>query len=415
VAAAPIDATITLPGSKSMTNRALVLAALGTSAGVLHGALCARDTDLMAGGLTAMGASVDRRGTEWTVRPSPLRGPCAVDVGNAGTVMRFLPVIAALASGPVTFDGDPRARVRPLGPVIDALRALGVEVDDGGRGGLPFVVHGGGLPGGTVMVDASRSSQFVSALLLAACRADKPLTVRHEGPPMPSGPHVRMTVAMLRSAGVAVHAGLDEWTVEPGAVGRSAWSVEPDLSNAAAFLAAALVTGGTVRIPDWPVETTQAGAALPALFARMGAVVEAGAAGLKLAGGGRIEGVDVDLHDVGELAPVVAAVCALADSPSQLRGIAHLREHETDRLAALRIELCGLGGHVTETADGLLIRPVPLHGGTFRTYDDHRLATAAAVLGLAVTGVRVENVATTAKTLPDFVAMWQAMLAGAGS
>lgn len=414
VAASAVDATVPLPGSKSMTNRALVLAALGSGTATIHRPLDARDTALMAGGLVAMGAEVERTAADWTVTPGRLLGPSTVDVGNAGTVMRFLPVVAALADGPVHFDGDRRSRERPLAPLVAGLRALGAQIEDGGRGCLPFTVLGGGaLPGGDATVDASQSSQFVSALLLAAPLFDKGLRLRHEGPPVPSAPHIRMTVQMLRATGVDVDDSEDAtWTVQPGEPTATQWIVEPDLSNAAAFLAAAVVTGGRVRIPGWPAETTQAGAALPALFTRMGAAVTSEPEGLVLSGCDRVDGIDVDLHEVGELTPVVAAVCALAGTPSRLRGIAHLRQHETDRLAALCTELIRLGGKVRETADGLAIEPARLHGGVFHTYDDHRLATAGAVLGLVVDGVQVENVATTAKTLPDFPALWTRMLAG---
>ncbi len=414
LAAAPVDATVALPGSKSMTNRALVLAATGEGPATIRHPLEARDTVLMADGLATLGTGIDRAGKTWSVRPGAWRGPSTVDVGNAGTVMRFLLVVATLADGPVRFDGDERARDRPLGPLIDALRSLGADIDDGDRGALPLTVHGGGgLVGGEVTVDATQSSQFVSALLLAAPLLDKGLRVRHDGPPVPSGPHIRMTVQMLRAAGVSVDDSVrSEWVVEPGRPIAPEWVVEPDLSNAAAFLAAGVVTGGRVRIPGWPARTTQAGAALPALFARMGADVSLDADGLLLQGTGTIGGLDADLHDVGELAPVLAAVCALATAPSRLHGIAHLRQHETDRLAALSTELNKLGGQVRETEDGLVIWPSPLHGGEFNTYDDHRLATAAAVLGLVVEGVQVLDIATTAKTLPDFPGMWERMLAG---
>ncbi len=414
LAAAPVDATVALPGSKSMTNRALVLAATGEGPATIRHPLEARDTVLMADGLATLGTGIDRAGKTWSVRPGAWRGPSTVDVGNAGTVMRFLLVVATLADGPVRFDGDERARDRPLGPLIDALRSLGADIDDGDRGALPLTVHGGGgLVGGEVTVDATQSSQFVSALLLAAPLLDKGLRVRHDGPPVPSGPHIRMTVQMLRAAGVSVDDSVrSEWVVEPGRPIAPEWVVEPDLSNAAAFLAAGVVTGGRVRIPGWPARTTQAGAALPALFARMGADVSLDADGLLLQGTGTIGGLDADLHDVGELAPVLAAVCALATAPSRLHGIAHLRQHETDRLAALSTELNKLGGQVRETEDGLVIWPSPLHGGEFNTYDDHRLATAATVLGLVVDGVQVVDIATTTKTLPDFPGMWERMLAG---
>lgn len=430
-ASTAVDATVTVPGSKSVTNRALVLAALAAEPGWIRRPLRSRDTLLMAAGLRAMGVGIEDTvnsstggtggGDAWRVIPAGLHGPATVDVGNAGTVMRFLPPVAALADGPVAFDGDPRSHERPLHGVIDALRALGARIEDGGRGALPLTVHGtGALDGGQVTVDASSSSQFVSALLLSGARFNQGVEVRHQGGPLPSLPHIRMSVEMLRAAGVQVDTPedggeADVWKVTPGALLGRDLVVEPDLSNAAPFLAAALVTGGRVTVRDWPRHTTQPGDQLREIFTRMGASCRLADEGLVLTGSGRVHGIEADLHDVGELTPVIAAVAALADSESELSGIAHLRLHETDRLAALAKELGGLGCDVTETEDGLRIRPRPLHGGVFRTYEDHRLATAAAVLGLTVPGVLVENVATTAKTLPDFPGLWAGMLAGSAA
>ncbi|MEU7698428.1 3-phosphoshikimate 1-carboxyvinyltransferase [Streptomyces sp. NPDC015492] len=417
-----VDATVTVPGSKSVTNRALVLAALASEPGWLRRPLRSRDTLLMAEALRTLGVRIeegvgpDGSGEAWRIIPSPLRGPASVDVGNAGTVMRFLPPVAALADGPVRFDGDPRSHERPLHGVIDALRALGARIDDEGRGALPLTVHGaGGLDGGTVEIDASSSSQFVSALLLSAPRFNQGVEVRHVGSRLPSLPHIRMTVDMLRAVGAQVdepeHGGAPNvWRVAPSALRGRDLVVEPDLSNAQPFLAAALVTGGRVTVPDWPARTTQPGDALRTIFTEMGGSCELTEAGLTFTGTGRIHGIDVDLGEVGELTPGIAAVAALADSPSTLRGVAHLRLHETDRLAALTKEINELGGDVTETEDGLHIRPRPLHGGVFRTYHDHRMATAGAIIGLAVEGVEIEDVATTAKTLPDFPRMWTEML-----
>ncbi|WP_042405341.1 3-phosphoshikimate 1-carboxyvinyltransferase [Streptacidiphilus carbonis] len=422
----PVDAVVTVPGSKSATNRALVLAALADQPGYVRRPLRSRDSLLMAEGLRALGVGIEDilnsssgvsgGGDAWRVLPNPLSGPATVDVGNAGTVMRFLPPVAALADGEVQFDGDPRSYERPLGGVISALRALGARIEDEGRGALPLTVHGtGGLVGGTVTVDASSSSQFVSALLLSGPRFQQGVEVRHSGDPVPSLPHIRMTVEMLRAAGAQVDAPEDGgepdvWRVTPGALLGRDLVVEPDLSNAAPFLAAALVTAGTVTVRDWPERTSQPGDQLRGLFTRMGGSCEATPEGLRFTGSGRVHGLDADLHDVGELAPVVAAVAALADSPSRLSGIAHLRMHETDRLKALADEFNALGGDVAETEDGLVINPRPLHGGVFHTYEDHRLATAAAVVGLVVPGIQVENVGTTAKTLPDFPGLWSAML-----
>lgn len=415
-AAGPVNATVTLPGSKSLTNRYLVLAALASGRSRLRRPLRSRDTMLMAAALSALGADISDRGPDWVITPSALRGPTTVDTGLAGTVMRFLPPVAVLAEGEISFDGDEQARSRPMGPVLGALRDLGAVVEDEGRGTLPFVIHGnGGLDGGSVTLDASASSQFVSGLLLAGARYADGVFVQHKGEPVPSEPHIAMTVEVLRDAGVQVDdAEPDSWRVHPGPVYPLDIEVEPDLSNAAPFLAAALVTTGRVTVPGWPQRTTQAGDALRDILDAMGADVTFDPIGLTVRGSGEISGLDVDLHDAGELAPVIVALAALADSPSQIRGIAHLRGHETDRLAALATEINGLGGAVTETADGLKITPKPLQGNTFMTYADHRMAMAGAVLGLAVPGVLVEDVETTGKTLPGFTGLWQKMLDGRG-
>lgn len=404
----PVHAQVALPGSKSLTNRELILSAIAEGPSVLHRALRSRDTDLMAGALRTLGAQIDSSGDDWTVTPaSPgtdYTGAAAVDCGLAGTIMRFVPPVAALGVGEVTFDGDPHARTRPMGEVIDGLRGLGVEVTGGP--GLPFTVHAtGGVRGGRVVIDASASSQFISALLLAAPAYAEGVDVGHEGKPVPSLPHIDMTVAALRARGVEVEEGANQWRVFPGPVAARDVTIEPDLSNAAPFAALAMVSGGTIVIRDWPAVTTQAGDELRGLLALMGATVERVPEGLRITGGG-LHGIDVDLHDHGELTPVVAALCALADSPSTLRGIAHIRGHETDRLAALQRELAGLGADVSETDDGLRFGPASLHSGRFHTYADHRMAQAAVVLGAAVPGVLVENVSTTAKTFPGFEQVW---------
>lgn len=409
----PVAATVPLPGSKSLTNRALVLAALASGPSRLHHPLVARDTRLMIGALGTLGASFADDGAGMlTVTPAHFRGGGEIDCGLAGTVMRFVPPAAALADGAVRFDGDPHARNRPMSTVLDALRALGVAVDDDGRGALPFTVAGSGaVPGGSVTIDASASSQFVSGLLLSAARYDKGVTVHHDGKPVPSLPHIDMTVAALREHGVDVDDEVpNTWRVEPGPIAPLDLVMEPDLSNAAPFLAAAVLTGGTVHVPRWPSATTQPGDALRDLLTQLGASCELADDGLTVRGTGTVAGIDADLHDVGELTPVLAALCALATGPSRLRGIAHLRGHETDRLAALAAEINGLGGDVTETEDGLAIRPTPLSGGVFHSYADHRMAQAGAVLGLAVPDVEVEDIATTSKTLPDFPGMWATML-----
>ncbi len=409
-AVTPVHARVTLPGSKSLTNRELVLAALADGPGVVRRALRSRDTDLMAAALTSLGSAVDASGDDWAVVPGISADDTrsvSVDCGLAGTVMRFVPPVAALRGGDAIFDGDAHARTRPMAQVLRALRDVGATVlTDTDR--LPFtVVGGGGVRGGTVVIDASTSSQFISALLLAAPRFDEGIDVRHDGKQVPSLPHIEMTVACLRARGVEVDdSDADRWRVFPGAVSARDVAIEPDLSNAAPFLMLALTTDGEVTVPDWPRATTQAGDALRDILQQMGAEVRLDEDGLTVRGTGAVHGIDVDLHDAGELAPAVAALAALADSPSHLRGIAHIRGHETDRLAALATELTALGGDVTEQADGLSLRPAPLHGGTFRTYADHRMAQAAVVIGSAVPDVMVEDVETTAKTFPGFARVW---------
>jgi 3-phosphoshikimate 1-carboxyvinyltransferase len=328
-----------------------------------------------------------------------------VDCGLAGTVTRFVPPVAGLADGPVAFDGDPHMRTRPMGEILRALHALGVGIEGEA---LPFTVQGAGrVPGGKVVLDASGSSQFVSALLLAGARFDRGVDVLHDGKPVPSQPHIDMTVAMLRSHGVEVDdTEPNRWRIEPGPVRAVDHVIETDLSNAAPFLALAATTGGAVTVRDWPHSTTQAGDALRDLLARTGCTVDRGDHDLTVSGTGRLEGLDADLHDVGELTPVVAALCALADGPSYLRGIAHIRGHETDRLSALATELRGLGADVTERADGLELRPATLHGGLFRSYADHRMAHAAAVLGSVIEGVEIDDVEATGKTFPGFPRIW---------
>jgi 3-phosphoshikimate 1-carboxyvinyltransferase len=413
-ATGPVRGTVALPGSKSLTNRLLVLAALADGPSRLRNPLRARDTELMANALRTLGVGVTDDGSDWIVTPSPLHGG-SIDVGLAGTVMRFVPPLAALAHGATTFDGDPYVRERPMATLLDGLRQAGARIDDGGRGRVPFTVHGqGGLTGGPVHIDASGSSQFVSGLLLAAPRYDKGIEVTHAGPrAVPSLPHIEMTLDVLRKVGA--DAGETEpgaWQVSPGAIRAAEHDIEPDLSNAAPFLAAAIATGGEVTVPGWPAHTTQPGDALRDLFAAIGADVRVDHAGLTVRGTGTINGLDADLRDVAELVTVLAALAALADRPSRLRGLGHMRGHETDRLAALYRELTGLGCAVEEHADELTIDPRFMHGGTWRCYADHRMATAGAVLGLRVDGVVLDDVGCTTKTLPDFPGMWSALLGG---
>ena len=413
----PVHARITIPGSKSVTNRALILAALAQSPSLLRKPLHSRDSALMIAGLKAIGVGIDEAPNgDLTVTPGKLFGPAQVDVGNAGTVMRFLPPVAAMANGLIHFDGDPRSHERPLGPVIAALESLGVSIEHGSRYSLPLTINANGqLRGGVVDVDASSSSQFISALLLVAPATKEGITVRHTGSTLPSMPHIEMTVQMLREVGVTVDVinGV-EWRVAPTLMQGREITIEPDLSNAAPFMGAAMICGGSVTITDWPKQTTQPGDELRGIFTRMGATItfteNEDGSDLTITSDGTIHGIDADLHDVGELTPSIAALCALADSPSSLRGIGHLRLHETDRLAALAAEINALGGDVDEEESALHISPAPLHGGTFHSYEDHRLATAGAMIGLRIPGINVENIETTKKTLPDFPGAWVDLL-----
>ncbi|WP_299952166.1 3-phosphoshikimate 1-carboxyvinyltransferase [uncultured Modestobacter sp.] len=407
---APVDAVVTLPGSKSITARALVLAAVADGPSRLVRPLRARDTELMAAGLRALGVRIDADGDDWLVTPAELRGPAEVDAGLAGTVLRFLPPVAALATGPVRLDGDPRLRERPNAGLIAGLRDLGVEVEDGGRGRAPFTVHGtGAVRGGAVTVDASESSQVVSGLLLAAARFGAGIDLTVAGT-LPSMPHVAMTVRTLAEHGVQVTGTDGGWRVAPGPIAALDRVVEPDLSNAAPFLAAALVTGGRVTVRDWPGDTTQPGAQLDRLLTAMGAGVRRTDEGLQVTGGPRITPLEADLGEVGELTPVLAALCALADGTSRLTGIAHLRGHETDRLQALDEVLSAVGARVEQLPDGLVITPGPRRPARLDSYADHRMVHAAALLGLAVDGVEVTDPGAVAKTLPDFRERWAGLL-----
>lgn len=417
--AGPLSWTQEVPGSKSMTNRALILAALADSPSIIYNPLVSRDTDLMKEALKAMGVGISEWGPHLRVSPGTLHG-ATVDCGLAGTIMRFLPPVAALADGPVVIDGDPYARKRPMSTMTMALRELGVDIEGDS---LPLSITPHGIPeGAEVTIDASASSQFVSGLLLAGARYRNGISVRHEGGTVPSQPHILMTVSMLREAGVHVLAGEDNWVVRPGKIDGREWYIEPDLSNATPFLAAAAVAGGSVSILNWPEETTQPGDAFRDILEHMGAQVEYVPQAprqdpyLQVTGPQEglacLRGIDLDMGDIGELTPTVAALCALASTPSTLTGIAHLRGHETDRLAALATEINGLGGNVTELDDGLRITPAPLHGGQWHSYADHRMATAGAIIGLAVDGVEVEDIDTTSKTLPGFAKMWEAMIHG---
>ncbi|MBU3994765.1 MAG: 3-phosphoshikimate 1-carboxyvinyltransferase [Actinobacteria bacterium] len=428
-ATGPLAATVPLPGSKSLTGRELILAALADGPSILRAPLHSRDSALMIEALRALGTTIEQVGTpgpfgsDLRVTPAQtLTGSTSIECGLAGTVMRFMPPVAALALGPTAFDGDPYARKRPMRAILEALRALGADIADEGRGALPFTVHGtGSLRGGLVELDASLSSQFVSGLLLSAARFDEGVHVIHTGERLPSVPHIEMTLDVLRARGVEADSPAPgEWRVAPGPIRARDLTIEPDLSNAAPFLAAALVAGGHVTVPNWPTTTTQVGDQLRGLLPAFGAEVTytpgpSGSGSLTVTGSGKILGVHLHVPEAGELAPTLVGLAALADEPSEITGIGHIRHHETDRIAALVAEIRGLGGSADELEDGIAIRPASLHDGLWKSYADHRMATTGALLGLRAQGVQIEDVESTAKTLPQFTQLWERMLSGTGA
>lgn len=416
VSSAPLNATVSLPGSKSLTNRELVLSALADSPTLLTAPLASRDSALMIEALRLLGVKVEElENGDLKITPAAFDRSANIDCGLAGTVMRFVPPMSVLANGDIRFDGDLAARRRPMHTTIESLQALGVKITDEGAAALPFTVHGtGSVAGGEITIDASASSQFVSGLLLAAARFENGLTLKHEGEHLPSMPHIEMTLDCLEKRGVKVSSPAEAvWRVEPGPISGGTFAIEPDLSNAGPFLAAAMVAGGSVTVTGWPTSTTQVGDEFDGILQQMGATIVRDERGLTITSDGTIHGLDIDLSIGGELTPVIAALAAIADSPTVIRGVAHLRGHETDRLAALAAEINRIGGIARETPDGLEIDPSDnLHGALWQTYEDHRMATAGAIIGLRVPGIEIEDITTTSKTMPNFDKMWLKMLEG---
>ena len=409
LAKSAISAQISIPGSKSLTNRELVLSALASGPSEILNPLDSRDSNLMIQALKQLGSEIESTPNSLRITPKPISGPAQIDCGLAGTVMRFVPPVAALAKGEISFDGDVAARSRPMKTTVDSLRALGVEVSGSG---LPFTIHGTGeVVGGELSIDASESSQFVSGLLLVAARFKNGLTLNHTGKTLPSMPHIDMTIDTLAKRGLKV-SKLSEtsWQIEPGEISGRTVEIEPDLSNAGPFMAAALVAGGTVTIENWPTSTTQVGNDFVSLLALMGGQVSRNGTGMSVTGTGEINGIEIDLSSAGELTPVIAALAALAKSKSVISGVAHLRGHETDRLKALVDEINSIGGRATETKDGLVVEPADLRGGLWKTYGDHRMATAGAIIGLRVPGIEIEDITVTSKTMPGFELLWNKML-----
>ncbi|WP_460790700.1 3-phosphoshikimate 1-carboxyvinyltransferase [Microbacterium lacusdiani] len=417
-AAGPLEAVLTIPGSKSLTNRELILAALAEGPSRLLSPLQSDDSRRMLEGLRALGVEVEEVpgdgpfGPDLLVHPAaPFTAPATVDCGQAGTVMRFLAPLAGFASGEVTVTAHESALHRPMAEMIRALRDLGVDIDDGGHWALPFTVRGHGhIRGGEIAIDASASSQFVSGLLLAAPRFDVGLHLRHTGARLPSIPHIDMTVEALARRGVHVERPRPgEWIVPAGPLRAKDIAIEPDLSNAAPFLAAAMVTGGSVTVSGWPPHSTQPGAQLVEILQLMGARVSRRGGALTVAAGRGIHGLELDLSAVSELTPTLVGLAVFADSPTTFHGIGHIRGHETDRIAALAQNVTALGGVAEEMPDGIRITPAELTGGTWKAHHDHRMATTGALIGLRVPGIVVDDIGTTAKTLPQFTQLWDEM------
>jgi len=408
-----INSTLDIPGSKSATNRAFVLAALGNRTSVITNALFARDTNLMLDALEKLGCKILKKSNSVEISPmNKSHNEISIDVGLAGTVMRFVPPLAALAVGTTHFDGDERARNRPMKTLIESLKSLNVNVIDKNGGKLPFsIISEGEIIGGELEIDASESSQFISALMLVGAKFKNGLTIKHVGKNLPSLPHIQMTIEMLKEVGVQTNQlNQSTWRIKNQVIQSKDWHIEPDLSNAGPFLAAAMLTNGEIKINDWPLHTTQAGNSWIEILSLMGAKIELNQNQLILKSDSKIKGINYNLKDVGELTPVLVAISLFANSKSEFSGISHLRGHETDRLAALVENITAIGGDAKETEDGLIINPKNLHGGIWKSFDDHRMATAGAVIGLRVKDIYVDDIATTSKTLPNFEKMWNEMV-----
>ncbi|TFB17666.1 3-phosphoshikimate 1-carboxyvinyltransferase [Microbacterium sp. 3H14] len=416
----PVHAELTIPGSKSLTNRELMIAAIADGPGRLIAPLHSDDSARMVDALRALGVGIEEVeaghefGPDLVVTPAKLSGGTTIDCGQAGTVMRFIAPLAGLAEHDVHLTAHETALHRPMGGLISALRDLGVDIDDEGTWSLPFTIRGHGrIRGGRVEVDASASSQFVSGLLLAAPRFDVGLHLVHTGEHLPSLPHIDMTIEALSRRGIRIERpAVGEWLVEAGVPRAKELAIEPDLSNAAPFLAAALVTGGSVAVTGWPAHSTQPGAMLPDILQAFGAHVGRHGGTLTVRAGSSIRGLDLDLSAASELTPTLVGLAAFAETPTTIRGIGHIRLHETDRIAALIGDLRALGGEAEELPDGLRIIPRPLHGGEWAAHHDHRMATTGALIGLRVPGVVIDDIGTTAKTLPEFTMLWERMLRG---
>jgi 3-phosphoshikimate 1-carboxyvinyltransferase len=415
----PLDATVTVPGSKSLTNRALLIAALAAGRSVLTGALASDDTRYMAGALRALGIRVEQEdraaGARFTVQGQGGRFPVSeaeIFIGASGTAARFLTAALALGHGRYVLDGVPRMRERPIEPLLMALRQLGATIySQEGTGCPPVVAEAAGLPGEICRVRGDLSSQFLSALLMVGPYAGGGMTVHVEGE-LVSRPYIGITTSIMRDFGVTVLEQGDRYIVPPGVYTAREYAIEPDATAASYFYAAAALTGGTVRVAGLGRGAVQGDLAFVDVLERMGCTIERGADAITVHGPAQLRGVDADMGDISDTAQTLAAIAPFASGPVTMRGLAHARLKETDRVAAVAAELRKLGGQVEERPDGLTIHPSALHAGTVATYDDHRMAMSFALIGLRVPGIRIADPGCVAKTFPDFFERFEAMRGG---
>jgi 3-phosphoshikimate 1-carboxyvinyltransferase len=405
----PVDAVVSLPGSKSYTNRALLVAALADGDSEIRRALFSDDTTYMIEALRALGIPVEALPEREMIRIRGGGGVVPVQtadlfVGNAGTAARFLTAYVALGHGRYRIDGVPRMRERPIGPLLNALRQLGVDAtSERGNGCPPIVVQSGGLAGGAAEISGDVSSQFISALMMVGPCTEKGLDLTIRGD-LVSKPYVDLTLSVMSAFGVTAR---NEDYHRIHVRGRQkyrarAYQVEPDASAASYFLAAAAVTGGRVRIDGLGRSSAQGDLRLVQILERMGCHVDWGDDYVELRGPSQLRGVDADMADVSDVAQTLAAIAPFASDTVRVRGIAHIRRKETDRITAVTNELRRLGANVVEHEDGWEILPSILKPAVVETYDDHRMAMSFAVTGLRVAGLHIANPRCVAKTFPDF-------------
>jgi 3-phosphoshikimate 1-carboxyvinyltransferase len=411
----PIDDIVRPPGSKSITNRALVCAALATGGSLLHGALASEDTQVMIDALNRLGIAIDLADAGQTLHVRGCGGKLPVAaadlyVANSGTTVRFLTALVALGRGTYRLDGTARMRERPIQDLLDTLAQLGVRAHSERPGGCPpVVIEAAGLTGGKATVRGDVSSQFLSGLLMTAPYAASPLELSIEGP-LVSQPYIHMTLAVMKSFGVEVETdGLQRFRIAAPLTYRPAqYDVEPDASAASYFWAAAAISGGRVVVEGLSRASLQGDVAFCGCLEKMGCKVEYDAQSVTVIGeqatGRALRGIDVDMNAISDTVQTLSAVALFADGPTRIRGVAHIRHKETDRIGALATELRKLGAKVDEHDDGLTIVPGKLRGATIDTYHDHRMAMSLSLVGLRVPGVVINDPACTAKTYPGFFA-----------